>query len=193
MKNGERLYNPKEIEPKWQKYWEENKSFEASNDFSKHVVESFIRVNQTAAKLFRKAENYEAFVKSVLNCPELKLTYGFAELAKEDRDYFYHIRGILGDSCKKAYSEAGSLKIGTSNCSFLVGNGYGDGTFRPDNFIGRAEAVVMVNNILDRHYSLEVGRTGENTYTDTLEDIFLLSHFQTEHQPQFLHFLQIAL
>ena len=36
MKNGERVYNPKEIEPKWQKYWEENKTFKTDVwDFSK--------------------------------------------------------------------------------------------------------------------------------------------------------------
>ena len=36
MKNGERVYNPKEIEPKWQKFWEENKTFKTDVwDFSK--------------------------------------------------------------------------------------------------------------------------------------------------------------
>ena len=36
MKNGERVYNPKEIEPKWQKYWESNKTFKTDVwDFSK--------------------------------------------------------------------------------------------------------------------------------------------------------------
>ncbi|MBO7357838.1 MAG: leucine--tRNA ligase [Lachnospiraceae bacterium] len=36
MKNGERPYNPKEIEPKWQKYWEENETFKTDVwDFSK--------------------------------------------------------------------------------------------------------------------------------------------------------------
>ncbi len=36
MKNGERAYNPKEIEPKWQKYWEDNKTFKTDVwDFSK--------------------------------------------------------------------------------------------------------------------------------------------------------------
>ena len=36
MKNGDRLYNPAEIEPKWQKYWEENQTFKTDVwDFSK--------------------------------------------------------------------------------------------------------------------------------------------------------------
>ncbi len=36
MKNGERVYNPKEIEPKWQKFWEENETFKTDIwDFSK--------------------------------------------------------------------------------------------------------------------------------------------------------------
>ncbi|MCR4960007.1 MAG: leucine--tRNA ligase [Lachnospiraceae bacterium] len=36
MKNGERVYNPKEIEPKWQKFWEENETFKTDVwDFSK--------------------------------------------------------------------------------------------------------------------------------------------------------------
>ena len=28
-------YNPKEIEKKWQKVWEDEKAFQATNDFSK--------------------------------------------------------------------------------------------------------------------------------------------------------------
>ena len=36
MKNGERVYNPKEIEPKWQKYWAEHETFKTDVwDFSK--------------------------------------------------------------------------------------------------------------------------------------------------------------
>ena len=36
MKNGERVYNPAEIEKKWQKYWEENETFKTDVwDFSK--------------------------------------------------------------------------------------------------------------------------------------------------------------
>ena len=36
MKNGERVYNPAEIEKKWQKYWEENQTFKTDVwDFSK--------------------------------------------------------------------------------------------------------------------------------------------------------------
>ena len=36
MKNGENVYNPAEIEKKWQKYWEENKTFKTDVwDFSK--------------------------------------------------------------------------------------------------------------------------------------------------------------
>lgn len=36
MKNGDRLYNPAEIEPKWQKYWEEHQTFKTDVwDFSK--------------------------------------------------------------------------------------------------------------------------------------------------------------
>ncbi len=36
MKNGSKVYNPKEIEPKWQKYWEENETFKTDVwDFSK--------------------------------------------------------------------------------------------------------------------------------------------------------------
>ena len=36
MRNGERAYNPKEIEPKWQKYWQENETFKTDVwDFSK--------------------------------------------------------------------------------------------------------------------------------------------------------------
>ncbi len=36
MKNGDRLYNPAEIEPKWQKYWEDNQTFKTDVwDFSK--------------------------------------------------------------------------------------------------------------------------------------------------------------
>ncbi|MCR4727976.1 MAG: leucine--tRNA ligase [Lachnospiraceae bacterium] len=36
MKNGERVYNPKEVEPKWQKYWEDNQTFKTDVwDFSK--------------------------------------------------------------------------------------------------------------------------------------------------------------
>ena len=32
----ERVYNPKEVEPKWQKYWEENHTFKTDVwDFSK--------------------------------------------------------------------------------------------------------------------------------------------------------------
>jgi len=36
MRNGERVYNPKEIEPKWQQYWEKNQTFKTDVwDFSK--------------------------------------------------------------------------------------------------------------------------------------------------------------
>ena len=36
MKNGERVYNPKEIEPKWQKYWADHETFKTDVwDFSK--------------------------------------------------------------------------------------------------------------------------------------------------------------
>jgi len=36
MKNGSKVYNPKEIEPKWQQYWEENETFKTDVwDFSK--------------------------------------------------------------------------------------------------------------------------------------------------------------
>ncbi|MCQ2520546.1 MAG: leucine--tRNA ligase [Lachnospiraceae bacterium] len=36
MRNGEKVYNPKEIEPKWQKYWAENETFKTDVwDFSK--------------------------------------------------------------------------------------------------------------------------------------------------------------
>ena len=36
MKNGERVYNPKEIEPKWQKYWADHQTFKTDVwDFSK--------------------------------------------------------------------------------------------------------------------------------------------------------------
>ena len=28
-------YNPAEIEPKWQKYWDDNQTFAATNDYSK--------------------------------------------------------------------------------------------------------------------------------------------------------------
>ncbi len=45
MKNGERLYNHKEIEPKWQKFWEDNKTFKTDVwDFSKpkyYVLDMF--------------------------------------------------------------------------------------------------------------------------------------------------------
>ena len=37
-KRGKKMsqsYNPKEIEKKWQKVWEDEKAFQATNDFSK--------------------------------------------------------------------------------------------------------------------------------------------------------------
>ena len=37
-KRGKKMsqsYNPKEIEKKWQKVWEDEKDFQATNDFSK--------------------------------------------------------------------------------------------------------------------------------------------------------------
>ena len=45
-------------------------------------------------------------------------------------------------------------------------NGYGDGTFKPDQYITRAEAMTLVNNILNRHVGIEGLHEGMITFSD---------------------------
>ena len=45
-------------------------------------------------------------------------------------------------------------------------NGYGDGTFRPDQYITRAEAMTLVNNMLNRHVGVEGLHEGMITFGD---------------------------
>lgn len=60
------------------------------------------------------------------------------ETAQTEKSDWYIVRGMLGDNCRKAYSDISGLKIGNSQWSIIVPNGYGDGVTRygiaNDNF-----------------------------------------------------------
>lgn len=49
-------------------------------------------------------------------------------------------------------------------------NGYEDGTFKPDQNITRAEAMTLVNNVLNRHVQADGMLDGMATWTDNTED-----------------------
>lgn len=78
-------------------------------------------------ELWRKAKNAEELVELVKNDNILKNTQFAGEANGGD---WYWKRSMMGDKCRKASTDAGSLKIGHDGFCIYVPNGYGDGTTR---------------------------------------------------------------
>ena len=49
------LYNPKEIEKKWQKIWEEKKAFAATDDFSKPKFYALVEFPYPSGRIARRS------------------------------------------------------------------------------------------------------------------------------------------
>lgn len=64
-------------------------------------------------------------------------------------------------------------------------NGYSDGTFRPDKYITRAEAIKVINNLLDRGFSEEYLKTHNKQWVDNPEEAWYyydVVEATTEHE-----------
>lgn len=89
-------------------------------------------------KILEKANDTEGFYKLYFetNNVEVINSHAYGCLLKELSVYFNgydkYISNIIckSNSCGSASSDRGGLKIGTSNCSFYIPNGYGDGETR---------------------------------------------------------------
>lgn len=84
----------------------------------------------------RDAVDTEDFINKILGDPRLATTQAYAEVSKKLRPntHWYRVRAMFGDDVIKTSSDAGSVKVGVSNMSVLVPNGYGDGITRVSIF-----------------------------------------------------------
>lgn len=76
------------------------------------------------------AFDLSSFKASVFADKELRTTHAYAELSKESDGHWYRVREMFGETCFKTFSDAGSVKVGNENFSFLINNGIGDGSTR---------------------------------------------------------------
>ena len=84
-------------------------------------------LNPDVAAIWRAAKDPEDLARRVVADQKLSLSRLAAVINGGD---WYWKRGMLGDACKKASSDAGSLKLGHDGFCLFVPNGYGDGTTR---------------------------------------------------------------
>ena len=88
--------------------------------------------NKHIKSLIRKAKDTDDFVKLYLADNSLKRESCYAALLRTYRSekVWYYVREMFGDKCRKTWSDAGSLKVGTDDFSILISNGHGDGEMR---------------------------------------------------------------
>lgn len=105
-----------------------------SNKFDSNYSKYQEYLNQV--RISKEKINFESLAKLVLEDDSLMMSQLYAELSKKDvandGKHWFRIRKMLGDRCKKAYCDAGSLKIGSVNGDFsiLVSSGGGDEMMR---------------------------------------------------------------
>lgn len=105
-----------------------------SNKFDANYSKYQEYLNQTRTS--NTEIDFEKLAKLVLADKSLKMGQLYAECSKRDiandGKHWLRIREMLGDKCKKAYCDAGSLKIGSVNGDFsiLVSSGGGDEMMR---------------------------------------------------------------
>ena len=105
-----------------------------SNKFDSNYSKYQEYLNQTRTS--NTEIDFEKLAKLVLADKSLKMGQLYAECSKRDiandGKHWLRIREMLGDKCKKAYCDAGSLKIGSVNGDFsiLVSSGGGDEMMR---------------------------------------------------------------
>lgn len=78
-------------------------------------------------KLWKKSKNIEDFYKLVKEDEQARLTQFAGYMFKND---WYFLRSLIGDKKHTLYADAGSVKFGTDDFSFLVSSGGGDGKVR---------------------------------------------------------------
>ena len=115
--------------------------------------------------------------------------------AKEGVESFLSIMNSISESLKTEKNLAEFIQkvsVITGLEEYYKSSDEIEGTSRVENLQELANSAVpfecSIEGLTEFLDSINLDRS-----FDTLEDIFLLFHFQTEHQPQFLHFLQIAL
>lgn len=101
-----------------------------------HIFEDYSDVpKETPQKMqamFEAAEDLDDFQGKILEStdPDITMTQAYAVLSKRTEGHWYRIRAMMGDRCRKTYSDAGSLKIGNEGFSILLNNHHGDGETR---------------------------------------------------------------
>lgn len=88
--------------------------------------------NKEVKSLIRQAKDTADFVEKYLANTNWKKEQCYQVMLKEYKynSVWYYVREMFGDKCKKTFSDAGALKIGTKDFTLLIPNGYGDGETR---------------------------------------------------------------
>ena len=98
-----------------------------------HIFEDYSNApKETPQKMqamFEAAEDLDDFQREILEStdPDITMTQAYAVLSKRTEGHWYRLRAMMGDRCRKTYSDAGSLKNGTGGFAILINTPQGAG------------------------------------------------------------------